>query len=121
MSDFPPAGMTMKEDSSQYDLEQEDNTIRSTMEGGYVFTRPRTTRNPKQKFKTGFSSITEADRTLLRNFYISVKAGASIFTWTDPTDGVEHDVRFAESIKYKYAGMGETRLYDVHGIILEEV
>lgn len=121
MSDFPPVGLSQKEDSSQYDLELEDNTIRSKSEAGYVFTRKRSTRRPRRHFKTGFTSINEADKALLVSFYDSVGGGSSIFTWTDPTDDTEYSVRFVSNLKFDYVGMGETRLYNVHGIKLEEV
>lgn len=121
MSDFPPIGMVDKEDSSQYDFEIEDNTISSRSEAGYEFTRKRSTRRLRRIFKTGFTSISQSDLDLLIGFYDSVGGGANIFTWTDPTNNQEYHVRFKAKFKAKYVGAGDTRLYNVHGIVLKEV
>lgn len=121
MSDFPPIGMAEKEDSAYFSQELEDNTIRSETEGGYEFTRPRSTRAPRSSFTTGFTHITQADKAILEAFYKDKRAGASIFTWTNPTNGEELDVRFSGPLQFKYVGMGGTHLWDVVSISLKEV
>lgn len=121
MSDFPPVAMTVKEDSSKFSVSIEDNTVRSEMEGGYEFTRPRTTRAPRKEFTTGFTHISESDRALLESFYLAQRAGASSFTYTDFTTSTEYTVRFVGEMKFKYVGQGVAKLWDVDGIKLRQV
>lgn len=120
MSDFPPAGMTQGEDSSKLAPTFKDNTVKTQIEGGYVFTRPRTTRKPRRVFKTGFTEITNDDKILLENFF-EMKQCSAPFTWTDWTTGQEYVVRFLEPIKFDYVGVGETKLWNVPQITLEQV
>ena len=102
-----------KQDSKYYEVELEDPTLRTNMEGGYVVTRPKHTRKPRRTFKSGCTSITSDQRKALEDFYDSVRGGSVIFDWTDPVTGTVFQVRFKEKISFKYTGMGITQLWDV--------
>lgn len=119
MSDFPPAGMTAKEDTSKIKQTQSDDVIRTETDGGYVITRRRHTRAPRKVFTLGFTDISNADKVLLENFYAS--NSASIFTWTDWTSGTEFTVRFKEPLKFKYTGRGDNKRWNVEDFVLEQV
>ncbi|MEM5786473.1 MAG: hypothetical protein AAGU11_04085 [Syntrophobacteraceae bacterium] len=94
-----------------------DPTIRARSEGGYVKTRPRTTRVPMQwKVRYGYLSV--SDKASLQVFENSVKVGADAFTWINPVDGFLRTVRFKESVKYTPAG---SRLRWRAEMILEEI
>jgi phage-related protein len=103
------------QDSSKYGVEQENQALASSMEGGYVATRPRHTRRPRKTFSSGFTSLTETQKTALQAFFDSVYGGSVIFNWTNPTDGAVIAVRFTTDTKlaFTYSGAGATRRYDV--------
>jgi phage-related protein len=121
MSDFPPALLVGKEDSADHAIEVEDPAVRSETDGGYVYTRARHTRAPRESFTTGFTNITQAQWVALRDFYKSKFGGTESFTWTSPTDGVERIVRFKGPLKPRYSGAGTNYRWDVPNIVLEEV
>lgn len=122
MAEFPI--LSKGQDSRYYDMQPENPAMGSEMEGGYVFTRPRFTRTPRKRFKTGFTDITQDDRLILESFWNEVKGSSNAFLWTDPTDGRVYNVRFPldyPGFRFVYKGFGETRRYDVPDIQLEEV
>lgn len=111
MADFPIASLLTKEDAAKYGIELEDTGIRSEMEGGYVLSRPRTTRRPRRTWTTGFTDITNADKLLLETF-VNTKGTFASFTWTVPVPNILGGskevvtVRFSEVPTFKYAGFG---------------
>lgn len=119
MSTFPT--LSKGQDSRYHKISIEDPAIRSETEGGYVLTRARYTRAPRITFTTGFTSITQADLTTLMNFYIARKGGSDSFSWTNPVTLDVYTVRFKKPIEPQYKGMGETFLWDVPDIQLEQV
>lgn len=74
-------------------------TIRSEAESGYVQTRPRFTRTPK-KWHVFYSGLSLTDKTSLESHEVSVKFGSDLFSWTNPTDSVSHNVRYAAPIDF---------------------
>lgn len=118
MSEFPPA--PLKEDANHYGFDTPDNIVRTSFEGGYVGTRPRTTRADRREWTTGFTSISNADKIIFHNFWKQKKGGAYNFTWTDPTTSEEVTVRFKGKPTYKYVGMGSAFLWTIT-VTLEEV
>lgn len=118
MNTFPLAD---KQDSSKFSMSTEDTTLRSKMEGGYVYTRSKHTRAPRKTFKTGFTALTQENKEILEQFCLDVRGGVDIFNWTNPTDLKTYKVRFSKPLDYKYAGYGTTFLWDVSSIELEEV
>lgn len=121
MSDFPPDAMTVKEDSSKFSYELDDDTVRTEMDGGYEMTRPRTTRAPRREFTTGFTDISQSDKELLEAFYLARRAGADSFTYTDFTSQIEYTVRFKSKMKFSYSGFGSARLWNVDNVQLRQV
>lgn len=101
------------QDSTQFSVKIEDVAIKTEMEGGYVVSRARHTRTPRKTFATGYKSISDADRTVLINFYNSVGGSSVIFDWTDPVDKIVWQVRFDGEMSFKYVGIGVTKLWDV--------
>lgn len=117
---FPTLALTNGgQDSKFYSEKLEDPSMKTTMEGGYVASRARHTRPPRITFTTGFSSISDADRKTLRDFWASVGGGSVIFDWQNPVDGITYAVRFAAEMQFKYVGIGETKLWDCQ-ITLEQ-
>lgn len=112
MSDFPPAGMIEGEDSQYFSIKHRSNTVSSGMEDGYEITRPRSTRRPGRIFSSGFTEITNADKALLESFWEGVGT-YQLFTWTDPTSGVERTVRFDGELDFSYEGIGGYHLWIV--------
>ncbi len=116
MSTFPLAAI---QDSKYFSIEQLDNSVKGELEGGYVHTRPRTTRKPRKRFTTGFTDISAADFKTLCDFYDDVGTH-STFTWVNPVYGTTHEVRFEKPFRGKYVGMGPAFLFTVTDITLLE-
>jgi phage-related protein len=117
MADFPLAA---KQDSGKFGFEQEDVGMRSEMEGGYVITRPRHTRTPRRTWKTGFSDLSNTDKTTLETF-VNNQGTYKAFNYTLPVVGTIVNVRFKTIPKYEYHGFGANLRWDVSDIMLEEV
>jgi hypothetical protein len=105
--------MTKAQDSKFYEIAQEDVTMKTAMDGGYVVSRAKHTRKPRRSFKTGFSGILNPDRVRLMDFYDLVHGGSVIFDWTDPIEHVVYQVRFDGPMSFKYVGIGSSQLWDV--------
>jgi hypothetical protein len=115
------SGFTAREDSAQFQEERRDPAIRKEFEGGFTVTRPRYTRPPARIITTGFTSISQVDLNLLMTYWDDRRGGALSFPYVHPTTGQTLTVRFTEPLRAKYTGMGNTRLWDVHGIKMETV
>lgn len=74
-------------------------TLRSEAEAGYVQTRPRFSRVPK-KWGLAYGGLSLADKAALEAHEVSVRYGADLFSWTNPTDNVAHNVRYFEPIEF---------------------
>lgn len=109
---FPLADL---QDSSKYQVAQENQAIGSKMDGGYVITRPRHTRKPRKTYQSGFTNLTEDQKNTLQAFFETVYGGSVIFDWTNPTDNTVKAVRFTTdtTMQFAYTGVGMTRFYDV--------
>ncbi len=94
-----------------------DPTIRTKSEGGYIKTRPRTTRIPRQ-WKGALQLLSHTDKAALQVFEESVKIGADAFTWTDPDTGDSRVVRFAGPVQYTPVG---SKVWWKASFVLEEV
>ena len=73
----------------------DDQTIKSKTESGYIITRSRYTRNRKV-FTVNYENITAADKALLDTFLDTVNGLTDYFTWVHPASGVSYTVRFDE-------------------------
>lgn len=109
-----PVLLKTQHDSKLHDIKLENQASRSEMEGGYVVSRPRHTRQPRKTWNGGFTEINEASRLVLEDFWNDVKGGSLIFDWTNPQDGITYQVRFTgEGMLFKYRGYGTTYRWDV--------
>ena len=118
---FFPADLAPKQDAKYFAEKMKDAAIRHEMDGGYTVTRARFTRAPRRTFTTGFSAISNADKSTLTVFYRQMKGGSEAFLWTHPISNEIINVRFVGDLEAKYAGVGQTPLWDVTNIQLEEV
>jgi len=50
--------------------------------------------NPRRMFTLKFRNRTKADMENVRDFFIAKKGEYAQFTWTNPNDSVEYNVRF---------------------------
>lgn len=105
--------LTKEQDSKYYTVTPEDVAMSSKMDGGYVVSRAKFTREPRLTIKTGYTSIGQADATLLLEFYKAVKGSTIIFDWTDPIGSTVLHVRFSGQLNFQYVGIGNTKLWDV--------
>lgn len=72
----------------------QDSVIRSDFENGSQQTRQKYTLL-RQGWTLNFTALTDAQRTVLHNFYATDTAGgAAAFTWTNQEDTSTHTVRF---------------------------
>lgn len=117
MTAFP---LSSKQDSSKYGFEQEDVGIRSEMEGGYVLTRPRSTRNPRRTWKTGFTDLSNTDKQTFEAFIVA-HGTYKAFDYTVPVEAITVNVRLREVPKYEYKGFGANLRWNINDIYLEEV
>lgn len=122
---FP--ALTKGSDSKYFKEDAEDPSMVSTMDGGYVVSRARFTRPPRRIFTTGYTAMSDADKTALQNFYRLVAMGGSvIFDWTHPDTGEVIAVRFLSAnsgggssssgtggLPFQYTGMGVAKLWDI--------
>lgn len=111
MSAFP--ALTAKADSAKYSRTAEDPAIRSELEGGYVYSRPRFTRTPRKSWKIGYTEMNNTDRATLEAFWDTVRGGSDSFTWTDPQTNTGYTVRFKSPIEFKYTGFGGVHFWNV--------
>jgi len=107
---FPKMDKEM--DSSLYSVEQEDKSLKTKMEGGYVVSRAKHTRKPRKTWRVGYTALLAPDKKRLMEFYDVVDCSL-IFDWTDPPTQEVYQVRFAATPSYNYKGMGHTQLWDV--------
>jgi hypothetical protein len=109
---FPtlPSGELL--DSSQFTIEMVDNTIRQEVEGGYTYTRPRTTRRNRKVWKCQYTFLPEADRAVLETFWQSAAGNSLIFTWVSPQNLVTYSVRFKGPMTFRYVGKGALQRWD---------
>jgi hypothetical protein len=102
------------QDSSKYGVSQENPTLGTKMDGGYVGTRPRHTRRPRKTWNSGFTSFTQTQKDQLQAFFDAMHGGSVIFDWLEPAAGVVVAVRFTTdtTLAFTYTGAGFMRLYD---------
>lgn len=112
--------LATKQDSAKFGFEQEDVGIRSEMEGGYVLTRPRHTRTPRRTWTTGFTDLSNTDKTTFEDFVKTVGTYEA-FDYNLPVVGTLVNVRLKTIPKYEYAGFGTNMRWNISDIVLEEV
>jgi phage-related protein len=120
MAAFPLNHNSQGWDSKLYKVSKEDKSIRTEMDGGYMTSRPRHTRAARRTWTIGWKSMLNADKLTLETFWDTVAGGSDSFTWTEPDTSTVYTVRFKGPINFEYAGMGNTKLWDVT-LSLEQV
>lgn len=98
--------LSKEQDERYFSVSHEDPSLKSDIEGGYVVTRSRFTRTPRRTFSTGFTDISEADKTALEAYWDSKKGGSGIVSWTHPVTDVVIQTRFVSELDFKYTGIG---------------
>jgi len=77
-----------------------DPAIRSQSEGGYVTSRARFTRIP-HKWIVNYTWMSQTNKDTLKAFVDdTVVGGSDSFTWTNPEDSTDYDVRFLGLVRY---------------------
>lgn len=109
---YPTFASGIKLDSGKFSVEIEDNALRQEVEGGYAYTRPRTTRRARKTFKCAYSHMTNADKATLEAFYQSTAGGSRAVDWVSPQDSVTYTVRFKGPISFTYIGAGAYQRWD---------
>lgn len=112
--------LATKQDSAKFGFEQEDVGLRSEMEGGYVLSRPRHTRNPRRTWTTGFTDLSNTDKGTFETF-VNDHGTYKAFDYTLPVVGTIISCRFKTIPKYEYAGFGTNMRWNINDIVIEEV
>lgn len=96
MSTFPQAELTSY---PTYPIKEQiiNSAISSPFENGMVQVRPRFTRD-RRRWSINYKALTEAEKIIVKNFYLSVSGGSYYFTWVNPMDNSEHTVRFVSDL-----------------------
>jgi phage-related protein len=79
----------------------EDSVIRSDFEGGYVQTRARYTR-VRKIWQISYNLLSTTNKNLISAFVDTVQGGADSFTWTNPIDSANYQVRFQAPPTYSH-------------------
>ncbi len=100
-------------DSKTFKSESADPALRTEKEDGYTITRARYTRAPRKTFTITYRFLDEADRATLESFWDSMRGGSAIFRWRHPITLAWHNVRFKDSLKLVFTGVGAWNSWDV--------
>jgi phage-related protein len=96
-----------------------DPTVRTEMEAGYVASRARFTRTPRQ-WKLRFDMTKTANRDIIIAFVTARRVGGESFSWVEPVAGATVTVRFQSPPVYvPVDGTNNTRWTIT--LVLEEV
>jgi hypothetical protein len=109
---FPVFSDGTQPDSSKYSIEVEDPAVRTEMEGGYVYTRPRHTRRPRRTFKIGYTYVVDEVKDGILDLWDAASGGSVIFSWLNHEDGITYDVRFKAKPTIQYRGRLDNRRWD---------
>lgn len=114
-----PASMAGRQDSRYYAMVRENKAITTKTEGGYVLSRPRTTRSARRIFTTGFTDISQAEYETLEAFFEEVGTFTE-FNWINPTTDESIEVRITKPPTAKYAGIGGNHRYNISDLEFRE-
>jgi len=64
--------------------------------------RRRKSANPTYRFRLGFINRTETDYDTLKAFFIAKYGATTGFTFNNPNDGVDYNVRFGGPLESEY-------------------
>ncbi len=95
MPDFNYAADNVMEEELNYD------TLISQFENGFEQRRSRRA-SPLRKFKLAFKTRTKTEMEAVRDFFKAKKGALTSFSWLNPNDSVEYNVRFEkDSFNFK--------------------
>lgn len=118
MADLP---LQFRQDSRYFTEKHEDITIRGDLEGGFAYTRRRTTRDPRRVLTTGYTEISDVDKQTIEAFFLEHGTFAE-FNYLHPIQNNTIIVRLkSNSVNYQYVGSGGNHLWTITGIELIEV
>lgn len=111
------------EDATKHSIGLIDNTQETNTESGYIFTRPRSTRNLRRAITIGYTDLSNDEKLELEQFVQDVKGKAIIFFYIIPFSGEIVDVRFKEVPAFIFAGYGANNeiRWDWTGVQMESV
>lgn len=112
MAAFPTFTSGAIPDSKQFKESKEDPVLRSQIEGGYVATRPKHTRNPRKTWSITIRQLTNADKALLDAHWNSQHGGSLIFDWVNPQNSTTYQVRYKTPQDFSYVGSGNLQRWD---------
>jgi hypothetical protein len=112
LTNYPTLPSGAKPDSAQFSEKRADIASASSSEDDYEFTRPRHTRAPGRTWQVAYRELTAADYNTLNAFWDTVKSGAIMFNWVNPSNGVSYIVRFKGEMEWTYVGVGATKRWD---------
>lgn len=99
-----PFPATLRKPSIGIQVSFTDPAIRSKMENGLVFSRPRTSK-VNRTWSVVFNNAPQSDADLISDFVQNTSIGGSMaFLWFDPRTGEEVPVRFAKLPQIADAG-----------------
>lgn len=114
--------LSVKPDGGSYKIELSNPAYEITQtDGEYNITRARYTRTPPSTISFKYTLLQTADKASLKNFWLSVAGSATAFTFVDPVDGTNYNVRFKQGFKLQFMRQEFTGLWDTNEILLEEV
>lgn len=118
MAEFPTF-THFTEDSSLFNIDFEDNALRSPTDSGHEITRPRNTRPQRRIFTSGFTGMDHNQFTTLYNFYM-LHTTHTAFGYTVPATGEWVLVKFKEPMKISWKGIGLTKRWDTRYTLKEQ-
>jgi len=115
---FPPT-LAVRQDSKYFSSAVQDIAVKAPMEGGYVTSRPRTTRLARRMFTTGFTDVDQAFKDEWDTFIREVGT-YEIVLWTNPVSQEVISVRLESIPVSRYRGFGGNHRYDIPTIRMIE-
>jgi len=115
-----PINLAAAQDSKYFTEKFLSKSVKGELEGGYEHVRPRTTRQNRRVFQTGFTMISDALKVELENFFL-LKGDHTAFVYTHPVTNVTYSVRFQTDLTITYAGGGNNPKWSINTIEMKEV
>ena len=117
-TDLVGLGFTAREDSQYFSDIPIDGSVKYELEGGLIMRRKRFTRDAGRHIITGFSFMSQANKTLLDNFFQSMHGSVLSFTYRHPTTGENLRVFFEDAYKTTYQGVSTNIMWHVTDVML---
>lgn len=110
-------------DAASFEQGKEDPSVQpNDTDGGYLITRPRSTRRPRRNWRFKFVEMRDRDADGLERFWDAVMGRSNAFNWTHPQTGEVINVRFGEmKMNLRRIGFGHVNIWESDQIVLNEV